>query len=157
MSHDIANRASLSAGPSTLGQVYRRLGALHVTLAEADRVDEGLRRRTLDRLMDMLELIEEAAGPPQPKRQVRTSPASPLSHSPLQEHDLVALTTDLLGHGLIAGDVGTVVFVHADGAAYEVELMTADGKTIAVETLEADQVEPVAGEYILHVRKHASV
>ena len=34
----------------------------------------------------------------------------------LRELDLVALRQDLSVHGLIAGDVGTVVFVHADGA-----------------------------------------
>ena len=80
-----------------------------------------------------------------------------MSHLVLRELERAALRTDLPAHGLIAGDVGTVVFVHADGAAYEVEFMTADGKTIAVETLEADQIEAVSGEYILHVRKHVSV
>lgn len=80
-----------------------------------------------------------------------------MSQLALKELDRAALRTDLPAYGLIVGDVGTVVFVHATGAAYEVEFMTADGKTIAVETLEANQVEPVAGEHILHVRKHASV
>jgi len=80
-----------------------------------------------------------------------------MSQAILREFDLAALRTDLPEYGLIAGDVGTVVFVHADGAAYEVEFMTADGRTLAVETLTASQVEPVAGEYILHVRKHAAV
>jgi hypothetical protein len=50
------------------------------------------------------------------------------------------------------------VFVHAGGAAYEVEFMTADdGRTLAVETLLAQQVEPVSGEHILHARKHVTV
>ena len=80
-----------------------------------------------------------------------------MSHALLTELDLAALRQDLPAHGLIAGDVGTVVFVHADGAAYEVEFMTADGRTLAVETLLADQVEPVSGRYILHARKHATV
>src|SRR4051812_27863836 len=81
----------------------------------------------------------------------------PMSESTLRELDRAALRTDLPAYGLIAGDVGTVVFVHDDGAAYEVEFMTADGDTVAVETLTAEQVEPVAGAYILHVRKHVAV
>jgi hypothetical protein len=80
-----------------------------------------------------------------------------MSHAILRELDRAALRVDMPAHGLIAGDVGTVVFVHADGAAYEVESMTADGETVAVESLLAEQVEPVAGAHILHVRKHASV
>jgi hypothetical protein len=80
-----------------------------------------------------------------------------MSQLVLRELGLAALRTDLPEYGLIAGDVGTVVFVHAYGAAYEVEFMTADGRTLAVETLTASQVEPVAGEHILHVRKHVTV
>jgi len=80
-----------------------------------------------------------------------------MSQPILRELDRAALRTDLPAYGLIAGDVGTVVFVHGDGAAYEVEFMTADGETVAVETLEASQVEPVAGPHILHVRKRATV
>ena len=80
-----------------------------------------------------------------------------MSHAVLKELDLVALRQDLPAHELIAGDIGTVDFVHNDGAAYEIELMTADGRPLAVETLLADQVEPVSGRYILHARKHAAV
>lgn len=80
-----------------------------------------------------------------------------MSQPILREFDRAALRTDLPAYGLIAGDVGTVVFVHSEGAAYEVEFMTADGETIAVETLRAEQVEPIAGAYILHVRKHVAV
>lgn len=80
-----------------------------------------------------------------------------MSQPILRELDRAALRQDLPSFGLIAGDVGTVVFVHADGKAYEVEFMTADGHTVAVETLTADQVEPVAGAYILHARKHVAV
>ena len=80
-----------------------------------------------------------------------------MSQPILRELDRAALRQDLPAYGLIAGDVGTIVFVHADGEAYEVEFMTADGHTVAVETLLAEQVEPVSGRYILHARKHASV
>lgn len=81
----------------------------------------------------------------------------PVSKPRLRERDRAALRQDLPNFGLIAGDVGTVVFVHADGKAYEVEFMTTDGHTVAVETLTAEQVEPVSGAYILHARKHAAV
>jgi hypothetical protein len=73
----------------------------------------------------------------------------------LKELDLAALRHDLPAYGLITGDVGTIVLVHGDGEAYEVEFLTADGRTLAVETLRADQVEPVAGQQVLHARKLA--
>jgi photosystem II stability/assembly factor-like uncharacterized protein len=71
----------------------------------------------------------------------------------LRELDLAALREDREGRGLVAGDVGTVVFVHNGGQAYEVEFVAADGHTIAVETLRSDQVEPFVGRQILHTRK----
>lgn len=73
-----------------------------------------------------------------------------------KELDLIALRDDLPDHDLVAGDVGTVVIVYRDGEAYEVEFVAADGQTLAVETLKASQVEPVAGRRILHVRDLAS-
>jgi len=53
----------------------------------------------------------------------------------INEHDCVVLTADLPKEGLKAGDVGTVVHVHGNGVAYEVEFMTFSGKTIAVTTV----------------------
>jgi hypothetical protein len=79
-----------------------------------------------------------------------------VDNQPLKELDLAALREDLAAHGLVAGDVGTVVFVHDSGRAYEVEFVAADGHTIAVETLRADQLEPLSGQQILHVRKLAT-
>ena len=72
-----------------------------------------------------------------------------------RELDLAALKQGLPAVGLEAGDVGTVVFVHDHGKAYEVEFVAADGRTLAVETLRADQLEPFAGPQILHVRRLA--
>jgi hypothetical protein len=152
MSRHTANGVVPSNEADALGQIYRRLGALHATLAEADRVDEGLQRRTLDRLMDLLELIEEV---PEIARVARAAKALE-SRPVLGEHDLAALRVDLPAHGLITGDVGTVVFVHTDGASYEVEFVTGDGQTLAVETLTVSQVEPVSGAHILHMRRLAS-
>jgi hypothetical protein len=72
---------------------------------------------------------------------------------PLKELELAALRRDLSAHGLVAGDIGTVVLVYRDGEAYEVEFVAANGETVALETLRADEVEPVVGHEILHARK----
>jgi hypothetical protein len=71
----------------------------------------------------------------------------------INEHDCVVLTTDLPAEGLKAGDIGTVVHVHAGGAGYEVEFMTLAGETVAVATLLASQVRPIARREIAHVRE----
>ncbi len=78
------------------------------------------------------------------------------SVSVLRELDLAVLKKDLPQHGLIVGDVGTVVFVLGDHEAYKVEFVRADGLTIALETLYAEQVEPVHGKRILHARELAT-
>jgi len=53
----------------------------------------------------------------------------------IQEHDGIVLTENLPAETLEAGDVGTVIHIHPGGAAYEVELMTLTGQTIAVTTV----------------------
>lgn len=78
-----------------------------------------------------------------------------MTHSGLHELDLAVLRHDLREYGLIAGDVGTVVLVHGAGAGYEVEFVSGDGTTVAVETLRADEVGPVGGQSVLHARKLA--
>lgn len=71
----------------------------------------------------------------------------------INEHDTVVLTGDLPEEGLTAGDIGTVVHVHKNGAGYEVEFMTLAGQTIAVASLPAEQVRPVGRQDIAHVRE----
>ena len=71
----------------------------------------------------------------------------------LNELDLVSLRQRLPELSLEPGDVGTIVLVYRDGEAYEVEFVTADGQTVAVETLRAEQLEPFAGHQILHARR----
>ncbi len=78
-----------------------------------------------------------------------------MANPKLEELELAALRINLPQHGLVAGDVGTVVLVHGDHEAYEVEFVTADGRTIAVETLDADQVARLEGKRILHSRELA--
>lgn len=70
----------------------------------------------------------------------------------MKEHDSVVLARDLPEHGLKEGDVGTVVLIHKDGAGYEVEFVTLGGDTLAVVTLKADHVRPVARGEIAHAR-----
>jgi hypothetical protein len=70
----------------------------------------------------------------------------------IKELDLVVLTRDLTDEGLRAGDVGTVVLVHGEGGAFEVEFMTLAGDTVAVLTVEAADVRPVEEREIVHAR-----
>ena len=71
------------------------------------------------------------------------------------EHDRVVLVKDVPAEKLAAGDVGTIVHVHTDGRAYEVEFVALDGETVAVVTLEPGQVRPVEHREITHARRVA--
>ena len=79
----------------------------------------------------------------------------------IQELDLVALLPDRPALGLYRGDVGTVVHIYGRSAGtggdlYEVEFTNriggpAKGDTVAVETLNADEIQPVdLGRVRLH-------
>lgn len=70
----------------------------------------------------------------------------------ITEHGRVVFTVDLPEHHIAAGDVGTVVHIYEDGAAYEVEVFTLDGRTLDVVTVEAGQVRPVTHRDVLHAR-----
>ena len=72
------------------------------------------------------------------------------------EHDCVVLTCDLPDLGLVRGDVGAVVHVHGQGAAFEVEFVTLSGDTVAIATLDAAQVRPVGRRDVTHVREIAA-
>lgn len=74
----------------------------------------------------------------------------------LEEFDRAVLLADVPQSGLTAGDIGTVVMVHAGGQGYTIEFMTLDGKTIAVETLSANRVRPIHANEIAHVRQIAT-
>lgn len=73
-----------------------------------------------------------------------------------EELDTVVLTHDIIEHALKAGDMGAVVTVYKDGEAYEVEFVTASGKTVALLTLTKKDIRPVAKNGILHVRGFAT-
>jgi hypothetical protein len=70
----------------------------------------------------------------------------------IDELDLVVLKRDVPGARLAAGDMGTVVLVHRQGAGYEVEFTTLSGDTVAVLTLAAADVRPVEAREIVHAR-----
>ena len=69
-----------------------------------------------------------------------------------RELDTVVLTRDIEEHGLEKGDVGAVVHCYADGVGFEVEFVTAEGKTVAVLTLTQEDIRPMDRSEILHVR-----
>ncbi len=71
----------------------------------------------------------------------------------IQELDTVVLMHDIAEKGLQKGDVGAVVF--CGEKIYEVEFVSADGRTIAVLTLTGIDIRPVQGKEILHVRELA--
>ena len=66
----------------------------------------------------------------------------------ISELDMAALTEDLPEHGLKAGDVGTVVYVYEHGVAYIVEFVSPEGKTVALTTLQSEQVRPVTTDQL---------
>ena len=71
----------------------------------------------------------------------------------IQEHERAVLTADLDDLGLCAGDVGTVIHVYPEAAAYEIEFFTLDGNTFAVATVEATKVRPVDVREMTHARQ----
>ncbi len=73
----------------------------------------------------------------------------------LIEHGEAVLLQDRPDAGLRAGDVGCVVMIYENGAAYEVEFVTKDGDTRAVLTLEREAVRPAAPNDMPHVRSLA--
>ena len=74
----------------------------------------------------------------------------------IRELDTVVLTRDMEAHGLKQGDVGAVVHCYSDGTAFEVEFVTAEGETVALLTLTQQDIRPISGREILHVRELAS-
>jgi hypothetical protein len=70
-----------------------------------------------------------------------------------RELDTVVLTHDIEARGLKAGDVGAIVHDYGDGQTYEVEFVTADGRTVALLTLTGTDIRARKSREILHVRE----
>jgi len=71
----------------------------------------------------------------------------------IHELDTVVLTRDIPAEKLRKGDLGVVVLVQGNGAAYEVEFVTLDGQTLALVTLRADAVRAATGRELPHARE----
>ena len=71
----------------------------------------------------------------------------------IKEMDTVVLSRDIPEHGLKMGDIGAVVHCYKDGKAFEVEFIAGQGDTIAVVTLNKEEVRRMLDKEILHVRK----
>jgi hypothetical protein len=69
----------------------------------------------------------------------------------------VALRENLPESGLRCGDVATIVEAHAgrnnQEPGYSLEVFNAVGETIAIITVRESQIEPLAPDEVLHVRR----
>ena len=74
----------------------------------------------------------------------------------MTEHERIVLAKHLPEQGLRAGDVGTVVHIHEDGRAFEVEFVALSGKTVAVVAVSSDQIRAAHEDEITHVRAMAT-
>ena len=70
----------------------------------------------------------------------------------LLEHERIVLTADIPEEGLETGDVGIIVHIHPQHAAYEVEFFSLDGNTVAVATVMAEQARAVTRQDVTHAR-----
>ncbi|WP_255701022.1 DUF4926 domain-containing protein [Dyadobacter sp. CY323] len=61
----------------------------------------------------------------------------------ISELDKVVLTENIYNYELKVGDVGAIVMIHGEDLGYEVEFIALDGDTIAVETLNANQIRAI--------------
>lgn len=73
----------------------------------------------------------------------------------ITEHSLVVLDCDPPHAKLSRGDVGTVVHVYKNGAAYEVEFVDGGGRTVALVTLDAGDIRRIEPGEVLHARRTA--
>lgn len=69
----------------------------------------------------------------------------------IRELDTVVLTRDVPETGLRTGDLGAVVQVYSPDA-FEVEFVTAAGRTQALHVLHRDDIRPVADDDLLAIR-----
>lgn len=71
----------------------------------------------------------------------------------MKELDTIVLTHDIEEYNLKEGDMGAIVHVYSDGKAFEVEFVTANGKTIALLTLKPSDIRKTEKNEILHARE----
>lgn len=73
----------------------------------------------------------------------------------IHELNTVVLAHDVPEHSLKKGDVGAVVHCYPDSTAFEIEFVTADGRTLAVLSLTGQDIRPFRSGEILHARELA--
>ncbi|MBI2440444.1 MAG: DUF4926 domain-containing protein [Lentisphaerae bacterium] len=73
----------------------------------------------------------------------------------INEHERVVLNNAIPKLGLEAGDVGTVVHVHRNGLAFEVEFISLDGEISLVATVFSADLRPVHKREMPHARQLA--
>ena len=73
----------------------------------------------------------------------------------IKELDTVVLTHAIKEYGLTEGDIGVVVHCYGDSNAFEVEFVTAEGRTISVLTLNTNDIRLMNNREILHARAMA--
>ena len=75
----------------------------------------------------------------------------------IRELEMIVLKHDIPEYGLRGGDIGVVVHSYSphgsEKAGYEVEFVTAEGKTIALLTLRTPDIRAMNSSEILHVRE----
>ena len=74
-----------------------------------------------------------------------------------KELEVIELTHDILKHNLKKGARGTVVEIYKNGEAYEIEFVNAEGKTVALLTLDSSEFRNIKKNDMLHVRGFASI
>lgn len=75
----------------------------------------------------------------------------------IKELDTVVLLRSVEEHGLEQGDIGAVVHRYAgEEKLCEVEFVTGEGQTVAVLTLNWDEIRPMDRHEILHARELAA-
>ncbi len=74
----------------------------------------------------------------------------------IKEYERVVLMIDLPEHQLKAGDMGVVVMIHGNHEGYELEFFGADGHTLDVVTVHAEQVRPVSRDDVMHARERSA-
>jgi hypothetical protein len=70
----------------------------------------------------------------------------------INELDTIVLTVDLPPYRLRTGDIGAMVLVAPDRAAFEVEFVSLSGDTIALVSLAPSQVRAVKSDEIASAR-----
>ena len=72
-----------------------------------------------------------------------------------REHDTVILTDTVKGDDnfdLLPGDVGCIIHIHGDAAAYVVEFAALDGETIDIATVKPEQIRAITAGDMTHAR-----